>query len=35
MIGMGRALSRRIIGQNSRVHVIDRFDQSVIAEAMA
>lgn len=32
---MGRALSRRTIGQNSRVHVIGRFDQLVIAEAMA
>lgn len=32
---MGRALSRRTIGQDSRVHVIGRFDQMVIAEAMA
>jgi Trk K+ transport system NAD-binding subunit len=32
---MGRALSRRTIGQDSRVHVIGRFDQLVIAEAMA
>jgi Trk K+ transport system NAD-binding subunit len=32
---MGRALSRRTIGQDSRVHVVGRFDQLVIAEAMA
>jgi Trk K+ transport system NAD-binding subunit len=32
---MGRALSRRTIGQDSRVHVIGRFDQLVVAEAMA
>ena len=32
---MGQALSRRTIGQDSRVHVIGRFDQLVIAEAMA
>jgi Trk K+ transport system NAD-binding subunit len=32
---MGRALSRRTIGQDSRVHVIGRFDQLIIAEAMA
>jgi len=32
---MGRALSRRTIGQDSRVHVIGRFDNLVIAEAMA
>ncbi|MDR8392859.1 NAD-binding protein [Aliifodinibius sp. S!AR15-10] len=32
---MGRSLSRRTIGQDSRVHVIGRFDQLVIAEAMA
>ncbi|MDZ7682679.1 MAG: NAD-binding protein [Fodinibius sp.] len=32
---MGRALSRRTIGQDSRLHVIGRFDQLVIAEAMA
>ena len=32
---MGRALSRRTIGQDSRVHVIGRFDQMLIAEAMA
>lgn len=31
----GKALSRRTIGQDSRVHVIGRFDQLVIAEAMA
>ncbi len=32
---MGRSLSRRTIGQDSRVHVIGRFDRLVIAEAMA
>lgn len=32
---MGRSLSRRTIGQDSRVHVIGRFDKLVIAEAMA
>jgi len=32
---MGRALSRRTIGQDSRLHVIGRFDQLVLAEAMA
>ena len=32
---MGRALSRRTIGQDTRVHVIGRFDNLVIAEAMA
>lgn len=32
---MGRTLSRRTIGQDSRVHVIGRFDNLVIAEAMA
>lgn len=32
---MGRALSRRTIGQDSRVHVIGRFDNLVVAEAMA
>ncbi|MGK7369445.1 MAG: potassium channel family protein [Candidatus Halalkalibacterium sp. M3_1C_030] len=32
---MGRALSRRTIGQDCRVHVIGRFDHLVIAEAMA
>jgi len=32
---MGQALSRRTIGQDSRLHVIGRFDQLVIAEAMA
>ena len=32
---MGRALSRRTIGQDSRVHVVGRFDNLVIAEAMA
>ncbi len=32
---MGRALSRRTIGQDSRVHVIGRFDRLVITEAMA
>lgn len=32
---MGSALSRRTIGQDSRVHVVGRFDQLVIAEAMA
>lgn len=32
---MGRSLSRRTIGQDSRVHVLGRFDQLVIAEAMA
>lgn len=31
----GKALSRRTIGQDSRVHVIGRFDDLVIAEAMA
>lgn len=32
---MGRSLSQRTIGQDSRVHVIGRFDKLVIAEAMA
>jgi Trk K+ transport system NAD-binding subunit len=32
---MGRALSRRTIGQDSRVHVIGRFGNLVVAEAMA
>lgn len=32
---LGRALSRRTIGQDSRVHVIGRFDQLIVAEAMA
>lgn len=32
---MGRSLSRRTIGQDSRIHVIGRFDNLVIAEAMA
>ncbi|MFH5831763.1 potassium channel family protein [Halalkalibaculum sp. DA384] len=32
---MGRSLSRRTIGQDSRVHVLGRFDRLVIAEAMA
>lgn len=32
---MGRSLSRRTIGQDSRVHVLGRFDKLVIAEAMA
>ena len=32
---MGRALSRRTIGQDSRLHVIGRFDQLIVAEAMA
>jgi Trk K+ transport system NAD-binding subunit len=32
---MGRSLSRRTIGQDSRVHVLGRFDNMVIAEAMA
>jgi len=32
---MGRSLSRRTIGQDSRVHVIGRFENLVIAEATA
>ncbi|SHF21112.1 Trk K+ transport system, NAD-binding component [Fodinibius roseus] len=32
---MGRALSRRTIGQDSRIHVLGRFDSMIIAEAMA
>lgn len=32
---MGRSLSRRTIGQDSRIHVLGRFDRLVIAEAMA
>jgi Trk K+ transport system NAD-binding subunit len=32
---MGRSLSRRTIGQDSRIHVIGRFDNLIIAEAMA
>lgn len=32
---MGRALSRRTIGQDSRVHVIGRFGSLVVAEAVA
>ncbi|MDZ7716639.1 MAG: NAD-binding protein [Balneolaceae bacterium] len=32
---MGHHLSRRTIGQDSRVHVIGRFDNLIIAEAMA
>jgi len=32
---MGRSLSRRTIGQDSRIHVLGRFDRLVVAEAMA
>lgn len=32
---MGRSLSRRTIGQDSRVHVIGRFENLIIAEATA
>lgn len=32
---MGRSLSRRTIGQDSRVHVVGRFDNLVVAEATA